>query len=67
MSRRVGGRKGRRRGGWKEGWGKGRRRAGGQRLNNGSSSLIRWRSISSVKRGKSFGVRRGFERGFGWS
>jgi hypothetical protein len=31
-------------------------------LSNGSLSLIRWKLISRVKRGESFGVRRGFGR-----
>jgi hypothetical protein len=69
---------GRRTGGWKEGQkegrGKGGRRGGdqggrrgrGQQLNNGSSSLIRWRLISRAKRRESFRVKRGFRRGFGW-
>jgi hypothetical protein len=43
----MGGRVGRRKGRGKNG-----RRGGGQRLNNGSPSLIRWRLISRVERGK---------------
>jgi hypothetical protein len=59
--RGKGGRRGRRRGG-----GKGGRRGGGQELNNGSSSLIRWRLVSRVERRESFRVRRGFRRRFDW-
>jgi hypothetical protein len=56
----MGGRVGRRKGRGKNG-----RRGGGQRLNNGSPSLIRWRLISRVERRASFRVKRGFGRGFG--
>jgi hypothetical protein len=61
----LGGQKEGRREGWKEGWGKGRKEGRGRQLNNGSSSLIRWRLVNRVKRRESFRVRRGFRRGFG--
>jgi hypothetical protein len=60
VGRRTGGRRGRRRG-----RGKGRRRGRGQRLNNRSLSLIRWRLIGRVERRKGFRVKRGFREGFG--
>jgi hypothetical protein len=66
--RRDGGR-GRRRGrdkGRRRGRSKGGRKSGGQWLNSGSLSLIRWKLISMVERRESFRVRRGFRRGFGW-
>jgi hypothetical protein len=71
MDGRAGGRRDRGKGGGVEGKvegrvGEGQKEGRGQQLNNGSSSLIRWRLVSRVERRESFRVRRGFGSRFGW-